>query len=443
MQPPQSAAKASAFTPRRRRVWRPGRRPPPPLTEAGMVRAQLTASVSALDHPNESIVRRSAAQRVKWLDQLEARHQQLRAAEKVRQQQCEDETDLLTAQLDALSVMTSGKAFINAVDRTTLLKLLSEMRKVAAPNEPSPLTDPVINLGERKPDIFRIRPKAAVMDSGSSDSAIDTMVTNTITFAHRRNERLKQERLQRQRQRQLASQPHRAPPTPSLHSPHPPRPQSRPPALRTPPSPEVPGPPQHQSGSICASDAAAPPTPDTASVAKLSRSTTPTSSRTAFGLGLRWWRIGTEEPTDRVELNDAALSLALERKWLPLENKVIFTRAEFAAIGTKDVQADHFVRAGASFFSPTVPTGFATAPCAPPWRTFDTPEQRKRDLVVQTRVNSQYSLGLVQRLLSEHQVRTTKLRDDRLARAARIIENKRAELEDKAAMYVQRARARS
>ena len=108
-------------------------------------------------------------------------------------------------------------------------------------------------------------------------------------------------------------------------------------------------------------------------------------------LGLRWWRIGFKKPANREEFLHAALSRALETKHC-------FTPAEFEALGVNGLKAHHVVRASGTFFQPT-PTKEAS------WRTLspsaETKEQIQRNRTVSKRMNSQFDLGLVERLLVE------------------------------------------
>lgn len=439
-------------------MWRPGHRPTLPLTADQRLRNQLTASVSAIDNPNEYVDNCNENFRAAWHAQLEKRHLETQAAEKRRQLNREDETDVLDAQLDAVAVMTSGKAFVNAVDRATLLRLLSEMHKIGSPLEASPLANPVINLGERGPSLFAIRPKRAgegVMDSGSSNAEIDRVVSRTITFAHRRAQRLKDQQQERQRQRQRAA--HRAPPKP------PPGLSDLAAAAKTPP-------PRWAAADLAAAAKSPPqrwPLPRAPSEVHTRPLSAPSPSTSAASppltaarrapqllLGLRWWLVGTEMPEGKTALVDEALSKALEQKMLPADNKVVFTRVEYAAFTSlPELRADHVIRAGPNYFSATAPPPEVTkaslhAPSS--WRaTLKDPgppvtqEQLKRDFFIEKRMASRYSLGLCQRLLVDQHVQEKIRREARDAKLERVLEAKRVALEEKAAALVEKHRKSS
>ena len=105
--------------------------------------------------------------------------------ERQLQKRTADEAIMLSAQLDALMVMTSGDAFINKNDQGTLLRLLSGMRALRMPFEKSPLSEPVVVVGE----IARFRSKsfrnvAQEDTSGSRNPVVDAQVSRTLSFAH-------------------------------------------------------------------------------------------------------------------------------------------------------------------------------------------------------------------------------------------------------------------
>ena len=114
-------------------------------SQAG-VRQQLAASTAALRRPPPS--RRSVAAEARWMELVQTRA----GARAVWVQRCQQRDaaclDILSAQLNVLSLFTSGTAFINQVDRSTLLKLLSDLRSLATPLSPSPLAQPAVILPE-------------------------------------------------------------------------------------------------------------------------------------------------------------------------------------------------------------------------------------------------------------------------------------------------------
>lgn len=151
-----------------------------------MLRSQLMNSASAATRISQGSTFHSAAS----LELIELQNMMWQLKNDVRERKLHrrilSEMDTLDAQLDSLYVMRCKDVFINPVDRKTLLGMLSRLRKIGGPLEPSPLTDPVIADGEQR-ELFRIRPKRSgegVMDSGSSDARLDAIVARSIKFAH-------------------------------------------------------------------------------------------------------------------------------------------------------------------------------------------------------------------------------------------------------------------
>ena len=180
------------FQPRKRRVWRSGPRKPPPPTALGMLRGQLVASASAIDHPSRTPL--EVKTELNWLKGLQARQARVEELGQQSRDRAEDEINLFKAQMDASFLMTCGAVFINPVDKITLLGLLSNLRKSHAPLEPSPLTEPEeIILSPpgspmRSPGSRGGTPKVP-RPSSSVDPHAEAMLSRTIKFAHERRRR--------------------------------------------------------------------------------------------------------------------------------------------------------------------------------------------------------------------------------------------------------------
>lgn len=327
--------------------------------------------------------------RNKWFDELHQRKVKQKAtAERIRTKK-EDEIALFDAQMDALVCMTDPRAFINAVDRATLMNLISGMRNLNTPNQPSPLTQPVVNEIDEAPKLFRIRPKRYVgegqMESGSKDADLNLLVARTITFAHKRKQRPQRERV-----------PHRTAPVK----------------------------PQGKASAINLSALNLMPKPSLASLTRAATEASPEPASPApaaepparmppkhLGFGLRWFRVGSEKPSNRVLLNNDAFSKALE-------HKTTFSRAEFDAFwpaGVPEVRKEHVVKSGNAYFqpnpilqpskswreSPPVPVPSAPSAARSPSSSSEAKEQEKRDLAAQKRMNARFPLGLVHKQLVE------------------------------------------
>ena len=388
---------APVYSPKRR-VWIPGRREPPPFHP---VRVQLSASVSGIDQPNEIAQYLAAKKRNKWFDELAARKLKQKAIENRRRIREEDDLDLLDAQMNALSVMMNEKAFINPVDRATLMGLVSNLRNLNAPTEPSPLTAPAVSEITEGPKIFRIRPSRYVgeehMESGSRDKDLNLLCARTITYAHKRAEKMKGKDTHRAAPSHPQDKVARSVSTSALSLVRK-SPAASAPALMPEPEPSKIERPMHYRPPPKPKHSRPPPAP--------------------LGFGLRWYRIGGEKPPDRVLLANDALAKAIERK-------TVFTRAEWESFwpaGVPEVRKEHIVRAAKSvaYFQPypslqrkeswraPSPTPSATSgrsspdPDAIAKAQAEAQAQLARDLGAQKRMAKQFpSLGLVHRKLVE------------------------------------------
>jgi hypothetical protein len=99
----------------------------------------------------------------------------------------------LGAQLDAIEVITNPGVFINPVDRTALNHLLSALRKTTVPFEASPLTRPASDAsssrgGGATQGLAALR----ASDDWSEAAALEAKLSGTISYAHKRMQRLRQ-----------------------------------------------------------------------------------------------------------------------------------------------------------------------------------------------------------------------------------------------------------
>ena len=192
----QSPPAISFYQPRRRRVWRAGPRKPPPATALGMLRSQLVASTSAIEHPARTPLEVNT--KLHWLKGLQTRQAKAEELGQYNRDRVEEEMNVFTAQMDASFLITCGAVFINPVDRVTLLRLLSNLRKSHAPLEPSPLTEPeeplassgslVRSPGSQVGSSVRAATKAP-KPSSSAGPAAEALLSRTIKFAHERRRR--------------------------------------------------------------------------------------------------------------------------------------------------------------------------------------------------------------------------------------------------------------
>jgi hypothetical protein len=157
-----------------------------------MLRQQLLKSSSAINRHVSNNGHDDADALAEKIDAVHVgRQRALRASELSAQRRSVREADVFEARMDALHVLRQEEAFINQVDRGTLLELLSGMRNISQFGSASPLSVPEVPAMKENARLFSIRPKRAgdgVMDSGSSDQALDQLVTRTIKFAHNKQQ---------------------------------------------------------------------------------------------------------------------------------------------------------------------------------------------------------------------------------------------------------------
>ena len=390
--PPQQHRSAPLQRQISHRVWRPGPRKPPPLSFDAILRKQFHNSMDGLSRENNGETRRTEfPSRDKWFEELalDREVEEVLRERKMRQAR-RDEIDTLSARLDALAVMRNGDAFLNAIDKRTLLGLLSGMRKAHDLKAKSPLTDPYIAPLKAKysPDLYGRKLPANELGSSGRDHNLNKLVENTLSFAHKRRERRKP----------------------------PPKPPN--PFAKFGPNPAPPTNPLLQAAKLQAvkeeteTAPAAAKTPE-----KAAEEPPPQQHPAALGgtiLGLRWSKLGSELPPNRVELQHAALSKALGQK-------VTFTRGEWKALDVRDLRPEHVVRVGHFYFEPAAA---AAARRPPPLPAHMRTEEARRERKAATRLGRHFSLGLFQRLLEEQRVAKAKEEDD--ARAIR--EQKREDM---------------
>ena len=103
------------------------------------------------------------------------------------------------ARMDALSVLTNDRVFVNPVDRLALLRMLSGMNSLRSPLSRSPLYDPKVvrtshsRHAERSAaagSIISILKNASSNDGGKvsasgNDTFMDMKLSRTVSFAHK------------------------------------------------------------------------------------------------------------------------------------------------------------------------------------------------------------------------------------------------------------------
>ena len=138
--------------------------------------------MDGLSRENNGETRRTEfPSRDKWFEELalDREVEEVLRERKMRQAR-RDEIDTLSARLDALAVMRNGDAFLNAIDKRTLLGLLSGMRKAHDLKAKSPLTDPYIAPLKAKysPDLYGRKLPANELGSSGRDHNLNKLVEN-------------------------------------------------------------------------------------------------------------------------------------------------------------------------------------------------------------------------------------------------------------------------
>jgi len=199
--PPRSTPLKRAV---KRRVWRSGPIAPPIPSKNALMRRQMLLSAHATEAPLRG--EHELGLKRQWFEALDDRNikENERSMQVTDKEHCK--LDLLEAQLDALSVLSDARVFVNPVDRVALNRMLSRMRSLQNPRSLSILSDPEVVVSttstgsintERQTNVNKgsatVQPTPgpvlrAISEGGKVGHSLssETLLAHTVKFAHRR-----------------------------------------------------------------------------------------------------------------------------------------------------------------------------------------------------------------------------------------------------------------